>query len=146
MQQKIEKKFFFSDNCIWIRILRLSLLRTGFFSSAGNMLTSSRKILHINKRDFIEHNFLASKKWIQERCCEADLNSVWALLQYCFSMHPLKWEFLEIHLTTFSESITSKIQNLWGLPLYSKCLKFNLDFKKIREKFFLSQVIPSKLV
>ena len=40
------------DNCIWIGVVQLSLLRTGDFSSAGNVLSSSPKIWHVNKRDF----------------------------------------------------------------------------------------------
>ena len=116
-------------SCIWIGIVKLSLWRTRYFSSADNVLTSSRKIWHVNKRNFFEHNFVASHKWIWWRCCDADFNSAWARLWCCLSKHPLKREFLDIYLTTFSESVTSKIQNLWGLSFYSKCSKFNLDFK-----------------
>ena len=42
----------FWDNCIWIGIVELSLLRTGYFSSAGILLTSNPKVLHVNKRLF----------------------------------------------------------------------------------------------
>ena len=56
MQQKMEKKFFFSDNIILIGIVKLSLLRTGYISSAFNVLRSSPKILHVNKRDFFQLN------------------------------------------------------------------------------------------
>ena len=63
-RKKLRKKFFFSYNCFWIGIIKLSLLRTGYFSSAANMLTSSPKILHVNKRDFFEHNVLSSDQWI----------------------------------------------------------------------------------
>ena len=45
------KVFCYLDNCIWIGIVKLSLLRTGYFSSAANVLTSSPKIWHANKRD-----------------------------------------------------------------------------------------------
>ena len=121
--------FCFWHNCIWIRIVKLSLLRTGYFSSAANVLTSSPKIWHVNKRLFFEHNFVASEEWIWERCCDADFNSLCAHLPYSLSMHPLEWYILDVYLTTFSESGTSKIQNLWGLSFYSKCSKFNLDFK-----------------
>ena len=62
--EKLRKIFFFWDNCIWIGIVKLSLLRTGYFSSAANVLTNSPKIWHINKRDFLEHNFFASDHWI----------------------------------------------------------------------------------
>ena len=47
----------FSDNCIWIVIVKLSLLRTGCFSLVANVLTSSPKKSHVNRRDFFENNF-----------------------------------------------------------------------------------------
>ena len=54
MQKKyFENVFCFWDNYIWIGIVKLPLLRTGYFSLAGNVLTSSRKVLHVNKRDFL---------------------------------------------------------------------------------------------
>ena len=59
-----EKVLCFWDNCIWIGIVKLSLLRTGYFSSVANVLTRNHKIWHINKEDFFEHNFVASGKWI----------------------------------------------------------------------------------
>ena len=51
-----EKVFSFWYNCIWIGIVKLSLLRTRYFSSPANVLTSSPKILHVNKRDFFQLN------------------------------------------------------------------------------------------
>ena len=61
MQRKIEKKFFyFSDNCIWIGIIQMSLLWTGYFPSVAKMLISIPKIWRVNKRDFFQLNFLAS--------------------------------------------------------------------------------------
>ena len=124
-----KKVFCFSDNCIWFGIVKLSLWRTKYFSSAANVLTSSPMILHVNKRDFFRLNFLGSDRWIWSRWCDGDFNSAWARLQYCLSRHPRKWDFLNSCLTTFSESVTSKIQNLWGSSFDSKCLKFNVDFK-----------------
>ena len=61
MQQKYQKKgFCFWDNCIWISILKLSLWRTRYFSSAANMLTNSPKILHVKKK---ERLFPAQLSW-----------------------------------------------------------------------------------
>ena len=37
----LEKCSCFWENCIWIGIIKLSLLRTGYLSSAGNVLTTS---------------------------------------------------------------------------------------------------------
>ena len=119
----------FSNNCIWIGIVKLSLLGSGDSSWVANVLTKRLKIWHVNKRDIFEHNSLAIDESIWERCCNLDLNTVWARLPYCLSKNPLKRIFLDIYLTTFSESVTSKIEKLWGSPFDSKCLKFKVDFK-----------------
>ena len=58
-----EKSFFFRDNCIWIGILKFSLLRTRYFSSVANVLTNSPKIWHVNKRNFFEYNCHSSDYW-----------------------------------------------------------------------------------
>ena len=55
-----EKGFCFWDNCIWIGIVKLSLLRRGYISSAANVLTSSPKILHVNQRDVFQLNWLGT--------------------------------------------------------------------------------------
>ena len=59
-----DKFFCFWDNCIWIGIVKLSLLRTGYFSSAPNVLTNSNKILQVNKRDLFQLNWLGRDQWI----------------------------------------------------------------------------------
>ena len=123
-----EKFFCFWDNCIWIGVVRLSLLRTGYLLSAANVLRSSPKIWHLNKRDFFEQIFLVSDQWIWWSFCDGDLNSDWARLPYCLSRGTLKWDLLDIYLTTFSESVTSKIK-LYECNLLSKRIKFDLDFK-----------------
>ena len=108
-----EKVFCFSDNCIWIGIVILSLWRTRYFSSAANVLRSSRKILHVNRRDFSQLNFLGIDWWIWSRCCDADFKSAWARLPCCLSNCLLKRHFLNIYLITFSQSVISEIQKLW---------------------------------
>ena len=70
---------------------------------------------------------------------DADFNGVWAPLASCLWRHPLKRDFLDIYLTTFLESVPSKMQNLWGSFFYLKCSKVHLDFKNAtenREKAF----------
>ena len=117
----------------------MSLLRTRNFWTPANVFTSSPKTWHVNKKDFLEHSFVAGDQWTWYMCCDADFNSAWTYLPYYFLKHPLKQYFLDIYLTTFSESVTSKIQNLWGSSFYSKSLNVNLDFKaiaKILEIFF----------
>ena len=92
-----EKVFFFWENCIWIGIVKLSLLRTGYFWLAANLLTSSF--------------------W-----CDADFKSTWARLPCYLSKGPLKQEFLDIYLTTFLEYVISEIQKLWGSTFFFKML------------------------
>ena len=49
---KLRKSCCFLRNCIWIGIVKLSLLTRQCFPSAANMLTSTPKILHVKKRYF----------------------------------------------------------------------------------------------
>ena len=42
----------------------------------------------------------------------SDFNSVWAPLPYCFMKAPVKQDFLDIYLTTFSESVISVVPYL----------------------------------
>ena len=62
--KKLRKSLCFWDNSIWIGIVKLCLLRREYFSSAGNVLTSSPKIWHVKKRDFFQLNWLGSDQWI----------------------------------------------------------------------------------
>ena len=59
-----EKLFCSWDNWICIGIVKMSLLRIGYFSLAANVLTSSLKILHVNKRDVFQLSWLGSGQWI----------------------------------------------------------------------------------
>ena len=54
------KGFCFWDKCIWTGIVKLSLLRRGYLSSAANVLTNSPNIWHVNNRDFFQLNWLFS--------------------------------------------------------------------------------------
>ena len=103
------------------------------------MLRISPKILHVNKRDFFQLNFLGSGRWIWSKCCDEDLNSAWTRLPCCFSKVPLKRDFLDIYQIRFSQSVISEPQKLWLPSFYSKCSKFNKDFEnaaKSCEKIF----------
>ena len=119
-----ENGFCFWDNCIWIGIAKLSLLRTGYFSSSANELTISPKILHVNKRDFFEFSWLGSDQWIWYSWFDEDLNSACARLPCCLSKCSLKWDFLGIYLTTFSQSVICAIQKLWRSSFFKKRSKF----------------------
>ena len=59
-----ENFFCFWQNCMWTATVKLSLLRTGYFSSATNVLATSPKIWDINKRDFFQLSSLGSGQWI----------------------------------------------------------------------------------
>ena len=107
--KNLRKGFCCRHNFIWIRIVKLFLLRTGYFLSVANVLTRYPQIWNGNKGDFFEQNSLASDQWVWYSCCDADFNTVWARLPYCFSKLPLKRDFLDIYLTTILKSVTSKI-------------------------------------
>ena len=143
--KNLEKVHCLWDHCIWICIVNLSLWRTRYFSSAAIVFTSSPKIWHVHKRDFFRLNFFGSDRWIWSRCCNADYNSAWARLPCSLSNGPLKRDFLDIYLTTFSESVISKIQKLWRSSFFSNCSKLNLDFenaaKNCEKKIFFSEII-----
>ena len=55
-----EKGIFLWYNCIWIGIVKLSVLRIGYLSLAATGLKSSSKICYVNKRDFFQLNCLGS--------------------------------------------------------------------------------------
>ena len=57
-EKNSEKVFSFSHNCTWIGIVKLSLLRTGYFSLGANVLKRSQNIWHLNKRDVFQLNWL----------------------------------------------------------------------------------------
>ena len=53
-----EKAFFFWDNLVRIALVKLSLLKIEYLSSAVNVLTNSYKALHLTKTDFFRLNYL----------------------------------------------------------------------------------------
>ena len=95
-EKNSEKVFRFWDNCIWIGIVKFSLLRTGQFSSITNLLTRSPKIWHVNTRNFFDYKFPATDQLIWSRCYDADFNSVRTRLPYCLSKDLLKQDFSDI--------------------------------------------------
>ena len=62
-------------------------------------------------------------------CNDADFNSALVRVPCCLSSGSLKRGFLDIYLTTFSESVISKLQNIWPSSFLSKCWKFQPHFK-----------------
>ena len=59
-------------------------------------------------------------------------------------MGPLKHDFLDIYLTTFSEYVIFEIQKLRGSSFFPKCTKLNLDLKNVAknwEKSFVFEII-----
>ena len=61
MPKKIQKKLFFSEiTASELVSLNCPIDEEDTFLSAANVLTSSSKILHVNKRDFLELNLLGS--------------------------------------------------------------------------------------
>ena len=134
-----QKVFCFWDNCIWIGIVKLSLLKTGYFSSAANVLQNSTNILNVNKTDFLQLNWLCRDQWIWQKCCHADFKSAWGRLPCCLLKCPLKRVFLDIHLTTFLEAVNLEIPKLWRsflFKMFKIYSRFQKRSKKIKKKVF----------
>ena len=93
------------------------------------MLRSNPKISHVNKTDLFRINCLGNNQLMWTRCSDTDLNSASARLPCCLSKGPLKRDFLDIYMTTFSESVISEIQHLSGSSFCPKYLKLHLDLK-----------------
>ena len=129
-----EKVFSFSDNSIRTGIVKFSLLKRGYFSSASNVLTSSTKILHVNKRYFFQLNWPGNDHWIWQKCCSVDFDCAWQHLPCCLSKGPIKRNFLDIYRTTFLESVFSEIKNLWGSSFFFKIFKISARFRKCKKK------------
>ena len=70
--KKLRKCFFFWDNCIWIGITKLSLLRTGYIWSAAQDLTCQ-----------LERFFPTQLTW---QWSINMLNVLWCWFQQCFGM------------------------------------------------------------
>ena len=103
-----EKVFSFPDNCIWIgvkKLPRFSIIIRESFSNSLSLAT-------INQFD------------------KGSLTQSSTLLGHCWLLKgPPKRDFLDIYLTTFSECVISKTQNLWRLSFFFKYLNIQLDFK-----------------
>ena len=99
------------------------------------MLRSNPKISHVNKTDLFRINCLGNNQLMWTRCSDTDLNSAWARLPCCLSKGPLKRDFLDIYMTTFSESVISEIQHLSGSSFCSKYLKLHLDLKNAAKNY-----------
>ena len=57
-EKNSEKVFSFSDNCIWIGCVKLSLLKREYLPSALSVLMKRLEIFHVTNREFLQDNFL----------------------------------------------------------------------------------------
>ena len=103
-------------------------------SLAVNVLTNSRKVRDVTKRDFFRLKFFHVDQYICERCCRPDWNSVSARLPCYFLKGPLKRDFLEFIYPRFSGLVKSKIRQLSGSSFLWKYSKLNLDFQNAQKK------------
>ena len=93
LKSNSEKWFCFWDKCIWIRCIKLPVLRKEYLSFSVNVLTNSLKISYLTKSDYFQLNYLHSDQWIWQKCCCWDWSSVLARLPRCLLRSPLKWDF-----------------------------------------------------
>ena len=135
------KDFFFSDNCIWLGIVKLSLLRTEYFSLADNVLTSSPKIWHVNKRDVFQLNWLSSDEGISQRWqwCRFQqcLGALTMLLLKGFSETGLFRHLSDYVLRVRNFEITKSMRVISFVKMFKISSRFYKWSNKLRKSYFL---------
>ena len=121
-EKNSEKAICFSDNCIWIGFVNLSLLRREYLSATFNALRKYAKVLHVTVRAFFQLISLHSDQYIWWSWCCSDLNNFWFRLPCCLSKGPLKLDFFEIYLTTFFEVRNFRNKSVMRTSFFSKVL------------------------
>ena len=130
MQQKIEKKIFsFSDNCMWMRCIKLSLLGREHLSTAVIVLRNSLKLFHITKRDFLPLNCIPLSNEYGAAAVvhvETELGPV-----YHVRFWRVIWWGTFTHISShfFSQAVASELNKLWASIFFWKYSILNLDFE-----------------
>ena len=91
--------------------------------------------MHIIQTDFFQLNCLYRDQQILERCCRSNFNSVSACLPCPLLKGPLKWEYLDIYLTTYFEVRKFKYTSAMRVILFSKMSKIESKFRKLKKKW-----------
>ena len=132
IKKKLETIFPFWDNWIWKCSYKVSLLRRKYLLSAVNGLTNISMILQIIKTDFFQLSCLYRDQQILERCGRSDFKSISTRLPCHFSKDPLKGEFLDIYLTTYSG--VRKFKNTLAMKVifFWKFSKLNLNLVNVK--------------
>ena len=143
MQNKIEKKFFLCEVITsQFFIVKFSLVRTGYLSSAANVLTGSQCVnkqsqdLARQSENLFPYQLPCQWSINLMKLLWCRFNSIMARLPYCLSMGPLKRDFLDIYLITFRESVIWEIKNLWGWYFFQDLIQTWKMQKKLTKSFF----------
>ena len=116
-----KKVFCFWGNCIWTGIVKLSLLRTGYFSFSANFLLGSTKIWHVNRREFFQLNWIGRGQWrFQQRLC------TFTMLLFQGSSQTALFRHLSNHVFAVRNLRNTKATRVM---FFRKCLKINIDLK-----------------
>ena len=122
-----ENFFPFSDNSIWIDIIKFSVWKTGYLSSAANVVTNSTKTVHFWSMNIIK------VLWCRFQQCLGTFTMF--LVEGCSEMGVFRHLSDDVFRVRHFEN-----KKLWGSSFFSKCLKFNVDLKNAAanpEKNFL---------
>ena len=118
-------------------------------SSPVNGFTNNPKIVYITKRDLFQLSCLHSGQEIWPRCSRSDFNSVSPRLRWYLLKAPLKWDFLDIYLTTFFGARNLKNTSAMRVTFLSKMVKIEPKFrkrqKKLEKMFSVSEIIKSEV-
>ena len=126
------------------------LLRREYLSSALHGFKKCSKILHITQRDFF--NLIALT--VTSKFGKGAVVQISTVFRpaYHVTCRRVLWKgtFYRFIYPLSSESVSSKIHQLWGSCLFWKCSKLNLNFEnaklKVNKTFFVSEIIASENV
>ena len=121
-EKNSEKAICFSDNCIWIGCVNLSLLRREYLSATLYTFRKCAKVFHITMKAFFQLICLHSDQYIWWSWCCSDLNNFCSRLPCCLSKGPLKLDFLEILLTTSFGVRNFKNKSVMRASFFSRVL------------------------
>ena len=148
-----ENVFCFWDNYIWNGIIKLSLLRMWYISSAANVLTSSNKIGIVRNRDSSQLYLLGSTQWVWYRFAVM----LWCRFQQClrtFTMLLVEGSSETRLFRRLSDHVfgvrkfgnTKSMRVIFFFKKFKIYCGFQKCTKKLRKSLFFSEIIASELV
>ena len=134
MQQKIEKKFRFSDTCIGIRSCEFSQYWTGYLPWAANVFTNSPYISPNTWGDIFQIKFTRKDEKTWENCSHGDFAIIRDTFTCLLSKGVPKRHFLQGGVTKFSTVCNFGSTLAMTMIFFFKMFKIWYRFQKWNKK------------